>query len=367
MAWLSGWAAEQRIELVIDNTKIDGALTNFPVMVKLSSSSGIDSSDISQVFDELASDANRLKIAVTEDDEVTECKVEIEHWDDASELAILHVKVPAVASGADTTLYLYYDSAHADNTTNVGDIGDAPAQAVWDSDFDRVLHMYDGTTLKNSADGTTETLAGSLTLVDGPNGNKALQANADGDYIDCASYAFTSLFTVEAQFYIDTGGPDPGYDQLFGFNHKITLMVDHTNGTTKWGLYTGNGSSWDALVPANTLLGESTWYNIALTYNAGTHGCFLNGADDGGGSGTNRTITTPFHVFRRENAASGDYRLHGKISEFRISTVERSDAWVKATYHSLFDSLITLTDEYPPEGSGTIPIVMHHYTKNIGA
>ena len=84
-------------------------LSGFPVLVYLSVSSGIGSTDVSAVFDELTSDANRKKIAITTSDGTTQCYVEIERWDDANEKAWLWVKVPSVASGAETDLYLYYD------------------------------------------------------------------------------------------------------------------------------------------------------------------------------------------------------------------------------------------------------------------
>jgi hypothetical protein len=130
MAWLSGWA--KRIEINIDNTKIDAALSNFPVLIYLSASSGYNNDDVSAVFDELTSDANRKKIAVTESDETSQCYVEIERWDDANEKAWLWVKVPSISDSADTTLYIYYDSTQSDNTTYVGDVNDAVCANVWD-------------------------------------------------------------------------------------------------------------------------------------------------------------------------------------------------------------------------------------------
>jgi len=65
--------------------------------------------------------------------------VEIEKWDNGNEEADLWVKVPSVSDSGVTTLFLYYDSEHADNTDYVGDTGDTPAKSVWDSDFCRCL------------------------------------------------------------------------------------------------------------------------------------------------------------------------------------------------------------------------------------
>jgi hypothetical protein len=136
--WLSGWA--NRIKITIDHTKIDVNLTNFPVMVHLSTSSGIGSVDTSTVFDELNTSASRKKLAFTTSDGITQCYVEIAFWNNASEQAALWIKVPSISAIVDTILYLYYDHTRPDNTSYVGDVGSAPGETVW-SDYDGVWHL----------------------------------------------------------------------------------------------------------------------------------------------------------------------------------------------------------------------------------
>lgn len=142
MSWLSDWA--KRVKIILDHNDIDAALSNFPHLVYLSASSGHSNKDVSFVFDELGSDANRKKIAVTKADGITQCYVEIEKWDHVNEKAWLWVKIPDVDPDVDTELYLYYDSAHADNNDWVGDPSDAVVHNVWDDDFVLVLHMEEG-------------------------------------------------------------------------------------------------------------------------------------------------------------------------------------------------------------------------------
>ena len=131
MAWLAGWA--KRVKITIDNTDIDAALANFPVLLYISAVSGRDPDDVTFIFDEVG--ANYLKIAVTEDDGTTECYVEVEKWDNGNEKAWLWTKVPAIASGADTDIYLYFDNAHADNAAHVGVTNSVVAENVWDANF----------------------------------------------------------------------------------------------------------------------------------------------------------------------------------------------------------------------------------------
>ena len=43
--------------------------------------------------------------------------------------------------------------------------------------------------------------------------------------------------------------------------------------------------------------------------------------------------------------ASGNTHYDGKMDEVRISSTNRSAAWLKATYNSLYDTLLTYGDE----------------------
>ena len=207
MGWLSGW--DKRVKLTIDQTKIDTAnQLNFPVLVSLSIASGITSADVSCVFDELTSDANRKKIAITTSDGVTQCYVEIERWDDANEKAVLWAKIPIITYNADTDLYLYYDKDHADNTIYIGDIGSTPGQTVWDSNFIGIWHMCQDPSggancIKDSTSNTNHgTPVGSMAsgdLVDGKIG-KALDFDGNDDGIDCNFNTNYSNFSVECIF-----------------------------------------------------------------------------------------------------------------------------------------------------------------------
>ena len=49
---LSGWDSTKKLKLTIDSSVVDSTLSNFPVLVSLSTSSGKTSYDASAVFDE---------------------------------------------------------------------------------------------------------------------------------------------------------------------------------------------------------------------------------------------------------------------------------------------------------------------------
>ena len=77
----------------IDHTKIDSALTDFPVGIKIESSTGFMSGLGS-------TDWQNLHATV----DSTECYVEIEYWDTTNDEAVLWVCVPTVSSSVATVI-----------------------------------------------------------------------------------------------------------------------------------------------------------------------------------------------------------------------------------------------------------------------
>ncbi len=66
--------------------------------------------------------SNSNKFAIEVGNTGQQCYVEIENWED--DLAQLHVKVPSISSTKTTSLNLWYDSTHDDNTDYVGNTGE---------------------------------------------------------------------------------------------------------------------------------------------------------------------------------------------------------------------------------------------------
>ena len=164
--WLSDWG--KRIKIMIDHNDVDSNLTNFPILVHLSNSSGRFNSNLTLIFDELQSDSNRMKIAVTTDSNFTQCYVEIEKWDTINKQAWLWVKVPNVSNSNDTILYLYYDIEQGDNTEYIGDTNSISAENVWNSNFIFVSHMRDDPDTSYVRDSTSNSYDGTKTSANNP-------------------------------------------------------------------------------------------------------------------------------------------------------------------------------------------------------
>lgn len=342
MAWLSGW--DKRIKLTVDHTKIDADLSWFPITVILSSTHG------SCVFDELTSDANRFKIAFTKVDGTTELYAEIEEWDDANESAIIHVSKDGwtISSSADTDFYMYYDIDHADNTTYIGDIDSTPGHNVWDGNFKLVTHMVDDTTstikdsTSNGNDGT-KYAANEPIEADGQVG-KAQHFDGSNDLVSLPSIKPVQDITVEA-IALAEDGQQSNYDKV----------IDWENDSYGWQIFftptSGYGHRFQIVTTSGTTQinnGEPTtdvFFHLALTYDGTTVRAYVNGTEVDNATTTGDIDYDSVSNLELGNRGSDARHLKGKIDETRISDTARSAAWMKATYDTLWDTLLTYGSE----------------------
>lgn len=345
--WLSGW--DQRVKLTVDNTDIDDTLANFPILVYLSASSGRNDDDVSFVFDELTSNDNRKRIAVTTDDGETECYVEIEKWDDANEKAWLWVKVPSIASDADTDLYLYYDKDHADNTDYVGDPSDAVVHNVWDANFKAVWHMRDDPDNEHIRDSTVNANDGAKGAAGAPavttDGKIDGAQDFSSDKITCGTGLLYQYLTFEAWV-----NPD-SYDGVYHasiVDRSTTwwFFIDLT--ATKINFLRFKDDSFDLGV-SDTSVPTETWTHVVATYDkdrANELAFFFNGAPDGERDLAGPIDTDVCTVEIGDRGAT--HWFDGKIDELRISDIARPSAWIKASYESERDHLLDFGTEETP-------------------
>jgi hypothetical protein len=365
--WLSGWA--KRTKLTIDHNDITSPLANIPVLVYLSSASGraTPKDDVTFVFDELQNNANRFKIAVT-DNSCNQLYVEIEKWDQASEQAWLWVKVPSISDTTDTILHLYYDRNHADNTAYVGDTNSTPAETVWDGNFALVQHLGENASVvhdstANNNDETnpppeppspgylraTYTDSGRINGAysfsnNGTNGSRLQMANS-------SSLDITEAITLEAFVYLNdkTDSKFIVKDDPFDLNGSgcYNLQQEALSGTPNLQVQLDLGGWQRASYPTyNT--GE--WLYVVGTYDRTTLRLYLNGTEVATNPQTaaiRSDSTVNVGLGNRADDWGLTYDLNGLLDEVRISNAARNPAWIKASYESGRDDLI---DFGPEEG-----------------
>jgi hypothetical protein len=357
---LSGWNSNNKLKLTIDSSKVNEDLTNFPVLITLSSGTGITNFDTTAVFDELSTVSGTKKIAITTtiSGVETELYTEIERWDWANEQAWLWTKVSTISSGTDTNLYLYYDENHADNTNYIGDTGDTPAKNVWDDNFVGVWHMAqdpNGDSVNAIKDSTSNinhgTPAGAMTsddLVDGKIG-KAIDLDTN-DYINIphhASFNITDEITIEIQ--ANVGTITPGNNPAFIAKAHDTSWdcVLRSGLPGSLGFYIGNSLR---ATTENNAITQDTWHYIIFSYDKNAGGSEeikiyvdtqVKGTGDYDGNiGTDGDAITIAKYLAQY--------LDAIIDETRISKTARSAAWRESTYYSNLNNFITFS-EYEAE------------------
>jgi hypothetical protein len=364
--WLSGW--DKRVKITIGHNDIDSDLSDFPVLVYLSNSSGRNNDDATFVFDEVGS--NSKKIAVTKSDGTTQCYVEIEKWDNASEQAWLWVKVPSISSTTNTDLYLYYDSSQPDNTAYVGDKRSTTAQNVWNTNFKGVWHLDEdpsGTSpqMKDSTSNNHNgTSYGNMTSGDQIAGKIDGSLNFDGsdDYIQTSSNELKTLnnFTLSVWFKVDSTtaaqhilweGPasQNGWgDGSSPNSHEMHLTICKFNANNTLNFFYGYEDPVGGWVPAveiNISFSDTMNWNhvVVVMTGAGTSPSaelFLNGVSQGTDTGT-QTNRTAWDTNLRIGRPGADQRyFDGVIDEVRILETAKNASWIKASYESGRDDLL---------------------------
>ena len=361
---LSGWNSNNKLKLVIDHSKVDEDLTNFPVLIVLSSGTGITNSDVTKVFDELSTVSGSKKIAITTSLDA-QCPIEIDRWDWANEEAYLWTKIPTISSGTDTELYLYYDSTHADNTAYVGYTGETAAQQVWDSNFEGVWHLSQdptggaGCILDSTSNGRNYTPQGTMTAGDLVNTKvgKGLDFDGSNDYLKGSDWCYSNMLTIEAV-------QKPAVLTVSNMGIVNKRNIGTTSNSSEFSLnYSSDGKvyfiAWNdsdfSFIAVSSGASSTSAYSYTAGRCDGSEACVVLN-DQFGTSvtqvGTIKNTSSEYQIGALSNNDTSRY-FNGIIDEVRISNIARSDAWLKATYYSNFDNLIYF-DVFSGYFSGTV-------------
>lgn len=293
----------------------DSDLTDYPVMVKLTSGNFDFSKTRSDGFD------------ITFWDGLTQLDHEIEYFNPTEQMGVFHVRIPLVSSMADTTFTVRYGNPSATDTSN--------KTGVWDGNFVMVQHMGDSLvdSTGNGNDGTNY----GTTVVGGLNG-RARSFDGVNDYISFLSEIKDGdNLTVQALVNpivgdyggivtsCSSGSVNDGYalelrstGEIFwnANSSSVPTFLETNSALSNFALATGRYDGVKQKLDVQ-LLEESLSNNAT--------GALIDG------------INTTIGVYGRK------YYYNGIIDEVRISNIARSDAWIKADDYNLrTNSLINI-------------------------
>jgi len=349
MAWLSGFT--KRLKITIPSDNVDSTLTDFPILLKLSTDCGLTGFDASLVFDELELDANRFKIAVTASDGTTQRYVEIEKWDDSSEIAWLWVKVPSVAASGKTELYFYYDSTATPNTAYVGDVATPAGSQVWTNGFYQVYHLSDtsGPLLDSTTTSGTAVLAGSYALATPAKVAEGVDWTGQGAAVDYFGEFSPSQVTVES--WIKEGSVDGAIHRWVSCagSSGDMAVIRQDSGTAEFHFYIQTASTLRHIRVSSSI--DTNWAYWAGTWDGTTQRAYKDGSQIGTPNVPGGSLEPIANISISSN--SGEY-FTGLQDEVRLSTTGRSASWIKATYYTSDDNFLYMEEDVTsPEWLGT--------------
>lgn len=348
------------ILIIVDHTQIESDLTDFPLLINLSTSSGLNEKNLTEFFTEIGE--NKYKIRL-EDTSGVGHYVEIETWDWANNKAILHTKVN-LSSTSDSVFLLYYDANYEDNISYIGVTGSTAAQNVWDSNYKAVYTMAQNPSVGGACilDSTVNANHGtpygmtSADLVNTVSGGKSLSFNGSTAGINVPSNILSGCSQWSSEVFLNlssyraTGQSAIMVDRTNTQSDFQIIVLPDNNNPHKFVMVMTNISTSD--VPLNT----DTY--IASSYNLVTSKLFFNGVVD-----VSVVVTIPPITSTSATCKIGDdpwgNKLSGSIGTIRLSNTARSDDWIAATNKSLRDELcsfyqIGISDFLFVEGTGVV-------------
>jgi len=195
----------------------------------------------------------------------------------------------------------------------------------------------------NSNDGTKKA-ANEPVEVDGKVG-KAQDFDGANDYISLSqipAITVNGVYIIEGFIKLDTKNIMRAiFSQTISGSNRMTLAL---NVEDKIAGEHYNGSIYQGTKSTDLAVDTGIYYHIAYVYNNTVGKLYLNGDEQSGTASTGGTSSdVATKIGSRSNGI--DNVWDGLINEVRISNTNRSAAWIKATYNTLWDSLLTYGSE----------------------
>ncbi len=313
--WNSSW--QNRIKITFDNSSASVDLTDFPVLVSLTSSNV----DFTKTRD------SGQDIRFVDADGSTQLPYEIDNWNESA-TSTVWVKVPQIDAASTTDyIWMYYNNTSAVDAS-------APTQ-VWDSNFIGVWHMSDasGTVMDSTAnDNDLNVQGGTPDYAQVGKIGKAINFTAaSSEYLSKTGGTLTNLPTGNSQYYIEVW-----------YNSNSS---SNGNGLVGWGNYGSSNEAnafrrktgadgylnfwWANDFGVNQSISASSWYYAGAMFDGTNRAIFHNGGNIGSDTPVGHNMQNS--NFRIASTNNGEY-WDGLIDEVRISKASRSTSWIGAEY-----------------------------------
>jgi len=318
------------VTISLDHDDVDATLTDFPVLIHLSDSCGINSFDATAIFEEIGDQYN---YSAFEDTDENRLFFEVEYWSSSDVEAFIWVKIPSISADSDTEIIFWFEKFVDGSEYN------SPSD-VWDSNFKMVQHMNDATT-STILDSTSNDNDGDKKAVNEPietTGQIGKAQNFDGtdDYINCGDVDLNTL-TLSLWIKGDLALQSAQNNYVLSKENSFAFRVaDTSNGDFLTFLSYSGGARYDLSdVPVGHL--DTNNNHIVVTYGANHIIFYLNGTEIKDINQTGNLDQNNNNLIIGAYSAAYGY-FKGIIDSVRISNINRSSAWVGASYETQRDN-----------------------------
>jgi hypothetical protein len=368
---ITGWMNNdwtKRVKFTVDDSQVNGSLSNFPVFLRLSDFSSTN------MFNNTRSDGADIRI--TQGDGLTVLASELVQFNAIGNLGELHFKAPNLSNTANMDFYMYYGNSNARPINASDPLG---KHDVWSNGFVAVYHMQENpngdatNAIYNSAvNKYYGTPYGSMTSADRVAGQLGNGTDFDGvnDYFDTADISEIDNATkMTYSIWFKRRNKNSRIHISKGGSGTINDMSDiYVSNTSVINLYWRNGAQNEANFNSN----DTNWHHLLSVFNgtASTSVTRIIGYFDGnqstltfsGKAPTKLAINSSRFLIGKRNY-DNNYS-DGFIDEVRISKKLRSNQWAKtefrnqnspSTFYQVSNSVTTNSSDNRPKISKTYP------------
>ncbi len=316
-------------------------LTNFPVLLRLSET-------IPEFDYDSFSVAGGGDLLFTDGTQTIPLNHEIESWDTGGESCVW-AKVPELPAGG-THIWAFWGNANAGANTL--------APRTWSAGFEGVWHMTEASAQDSTPHARHGTASGLPTLTNGQINGSVNFVEANGDFVTVTGYkgvVGAAARTVSA--WIKTTDGDAAV-MSWGVNtagQKWTFRVQTANGTNGAIRVEVNGGFHVGMTPIH----DDQWHYVAATFaDDGTPNVqdivlYVDGVTNGTSISQSQAINTASSADVRIGQDFNNRPFNGPIDEARISSVVRSEDWIKACYDNQKQgsTFLNVTDVFVRKGT----------------
>jgi hypothetical protein len=316
----TGWAHRKKI--TINFAQVAGSLSNFPVMVNLTTDAGLAAYAQDDGDD----------ILFTAADEVTKLSHDIEKFNGTTGQLVAWVKVPALSATVNTVIYMYYGNSSAASQRD--------ANGTWDSNEMMVQHMGDAVFTDSTVNHNNGTNTGTSDIAGQAGQARSFNGSSNSVNWSATSFNYNYSNTFTLDFWLKTGTYGGYLISKGDANDGYSVTIESDGDITVYLRATGNSHVISKRVNANVK--DNAWHHVVITYDGSrsVNGLlvYADGSQPTTQSSTNTVVsgdsmTTTFcpYLGRKSNTASW---YTGSLDEVRISNSVRSAAWTTTEFRN---------------------------------